>query len=203
MKHNGYQIVCEAINDTGDEIVHKSIYINLPSSRQQTNFTCGPIALRSIAKYYGKDLDNEKAFKDLCDAGKVKGTHPEDMANAARALGLKAIIKDNMTIEELTHYISKKIPVVCAIQAYGKEEEYDQLKDGHYVVAIGFDNDNIYFEDPSVKGKRPFLPKDEFLKRWIDKEAFVPNPIRKRLGILIYGKHPENYEIISKTVKLQ
>lgn len=53
------------------------IYINLPSSRQQTDYSCGAVALRSIAKYYGKDL--EKDFRDLCDSGKTKGTHPEDI----------------------------------------------------------------------------------------------------------------------------
>lgn len=185
------------------EKVSKShIYINLPSSRQQTDYTCGAVALRSIAKYYGKDLKDEEAFRQLCNSGKNKGTHPEDIAKAARALGFDATVKENLTVDELISYISKKIPVICAIQAWGNEKEYKELRDGHYVVAIGFDNDNIYFEDPSISGSRPYLSKKEFLKRWIDREAYIDNPIKKRLGIIIKGNRPKRKEVITKTRRL-
>jgi predicted double-glycine peptidase len=192
-----------------EKVAKSHIYINLPSSRQQTDYTCGAVALRSIAKYFGRNLKDEKAFADLCDSGKNKGAHPEDIAKAARLLGFDATVKENMTVEELTNYISKKIPVICAIQAWSNEADpqkalkgYKNLRDGHYVVAIGFDDKNIYFEDPSIKGSRPYLSKEEFLKRWIDKEAYVNNPVKKRLGIIIKGNKPKRKEIITRTQRL-
>jgi predicted double-glycine peptidase len=202
MKHNGYQLVCESIDQS-------DIYINLPSSRQQVNYSCGAVCLRSIAKYYGKDLDNEKEFRDLCNAGKTKGSHPEEIVRAANLFGFDAEIKEDMSIQELTNYIQNRIPVIVAIQAWGNEkdpqkrmEDYSNLKDGHYVIAIGFNDDNIYFEDPSVKGSRTILSKQEFLKRWIDKESY-PEKIVTRLGIIIRSNEkPKDKQIINKTKKL-
>jgi len=192
------------------ELVLEHIYINLPSSRQQTDYTCGAVALRSIAKYYGKDLDNEAAFKTLCKSGKTKGAHPEDIAKAAIQLGFNATVKKNMTINQLTTYIFRKIPVICAIQAWSNhkdpqkaKEGYNKLRDGHYVVAIGFDKNHIYFEDPSIKGKRPYLTKKEFYDRWIDKEAYVKDPLCVRLGIVIKGpQEVKRPQFITKTQRL-
>ena len=188
-----------------------SIKIPLPSSRQQTDYTCGPTALRSIAKYYGKDLGNEKQFAELCDAGKNKGSHPEKIAEAARKLGFDAKVKQNMTLKELFSYMKRKMPVIVAIQAWSNSDNkkeamkgYKELKDGHYVVVIGYDKENIYFEDPSIKATRPYLAKKEFLKRWIDKEAYIKNPVVKRLGIIIREKAPKKIkpEHINKTQRL-
>jgi predicted double-glycine peptidase len=185
-----------------EKVAKSHIYINLPSSRQQTDYTCGAASLRSIAKYYGKDLKDESEFEKLCRSGKNKGAHPDDIVNAAKELGFDAVAKEHMTIRELIGYIVKKIPVICAIQAWGEEKDYKKLRDGHYVVAIGFDKNNIYFEDPSAVGTRPFIPRKEFLKRWIDKEAYINNPIKKRLGIIIKGDKPRRHKIITKTQKM-
>jgi predicted double-glycine peptidase len=48
---------------------------------------------------------------------------------------------------------------------FGTDED-----DGHYVVAIGFDDDHIYFEDPSIEKTRGFMRKDQFDLRWHDQE---------------------------------
>lgn len=202
MKFNGYQLVCEAINQS-------DIYINLPSSRQQVNYSCGAVCLRSIARYYGKDLDNEKEFRDLCNAGKTKGSRPEELVNAANLFGFNAEVKENMSLQELTTYIQNRIPVIVAIQAWGNEEDpqkrmedYSKLKDGHYVIAIGFNDKNIYFEDPSVKGFRSVLSKQDFLNRWIDKES-NPEKVVERLGIIIRSnEQPKDKQIITKTKEI-
>jgi len=40
--------------------------------------------------------------------------------------------------------------------------------DGHRVVAVGYDGDNMYFMDPSTPGQYTFIPIPEFLSRWRD-----------------------------------
>ena len=183
-------------------VSRRKIYINLPSTRQQTDYTCGAAALRAIAKYYGKDLNNENEFEILCRSGRIKGAHPEDIVKAARELGLYATMEEFMSVDNLINYITRKIPVICAIQAWGDQRYYNKLKDGHYVVAIGFDNKNIYFEDPSITGSRPYLSKEEFYKRWIDREAYVDNPVKVRLGIMIRGGEPKKKKVLTKTRRL-
>jgi len=181
------------------------ITIHLPSSRQQTSYTCGAAALRSIARYYGKDLKNEKAWEELCASGKKKGTHPEDIVAAAEAMGFDAKMKEGMTIQELTKHIRAKRPVICAVQAWGDADKYEELMDGHYVVAIGYDKQNIYFEDPSVKGSRTYLPRKEFVYRWIDKEAYKGNPVRNQLGIVIASPDDEEsrIQVMHKAKKME
>ena len=46
-------------------------------------------------------------------------------------------------------------------------------EDGHYVVAIGYDNKNIYLMDPSTLGNYTFIPIPEFLDRWHDQDPYT------------------------------
>ena len=43
-------------------------------------------------------------------------------------------------------------------------------EDGHYVVAVGLDDRNLYVMDPSVRGSYGFIPRAELLRRWHDFE---------------------------------
>jgi hypothetical protein len=59
-------------------------------------------------------------------------------------------------------------------------------QDGHYVVAIGFDDANIYFMDPSISGRRGYLSWREFKQRWHENEGTETEPdVHQRLGIWI------------------
>lgn len=42
----------------------------------------------------------------------------------------------------------------------------DDWDDGHYVVVIGFDRTRVYFEEPSLDGRRGWLSHQELLDRW-------------------------------------
>ena len=195
-------VICAMIK-RAQQVSAAAIHIDLPPARQQTNYTCGAVALRSIARYYGKDLKTEQEFEELCAAGKIKGSHPEDIAKAARTLGLRATVKERMSLKDLLKYIDDKTPVICAIQAWGSKEQYKKLSSGHYVVAVGYDDDNIYFQDPSAKDSRPHIGRKEFMRRWIDREAYTPNdPIKVRLGIVIKGPEPKNKVVVTNTKKL-
>ena len=53
-----------------------------------------------------------------------------------------------MSYDDLEGFIDKKKPVICLIQAWNGDSDYDYSKDwedGHYVIAIGYDKNNIYF----------------------------------------------------------
>ena len=68
----------------------------------------------------------------------------------------------------------KRQPVICLIQAWTDRKGNNYAKDwddGHYVVAVGYDPKNIYFMDPCTLGNYTFIPTDEFLQRWHDKDT--------------------------------
>ena len=43
------------------------------------------------------------------------------------------------------------------------EEEWDS---GHYIVVLGVDKDNVYFQDPYVLMSKAFMPRKLFEAHW-------------------------------------
>jgi hypothetical protein len=94
-------------------------------------------------------------------------------------------------------------PVICSIQAYAdddKPKDYTKDGNGHYVVAIGYDeNGNWYFMDPSANYKGTpanpryaYLPEAEFLKRWHEDEGMHgKQEPHRHLGLIIYREREE------------
>jgi predicted double-glycine peptidase len=172
------------------QIPKDAIKIALPKVRQQTNYSCGPAALKAIAKYFQVGTDDEKDYIKLCKATKELGSSPDNIEKAAIKLGLKTKLKKNMTIKELLNYLKKGIPVICSMQAWGSGGEvYDKAQSGHYNVAIGFDDKKIYFEDPSIDHPdRGYLSYEEFDDRWHDIE--VGGKHFSHLGIALWKDTP-------------
>jgi hypothetical protein len=161
--------------------------IQLPKVKQTETFDCGAAALRAISQYFGVGPESEEEFIQICDSGERKGTHPSDLVDAAGRLGLRAEIYQEMPPEKLFELLDQGIPVICAIQAWGKEEDYRKSESGHYVVVVGHDDEKVYFEDPSLKtSSRGFLPVDEFISRWHDIEFGEKEP-EVRLGIAVWS----------------
>jgi len=186
--------------ESGELLQH--IKINLPSAKQQGNFTCGAACLRSISSYYKVGPETECDFVKAVKATKQDGTEPDNLVKAAKAFGLNAVVKEGMSIKELKAYIDKQWPVICNIQAWGDPKQYKKLTSGHYVIAIGYDDKHLYFEDPSMKGNRGKLTCEEFEERWNDKQKNGEKT--RHLGIVIWqNKQDTNPQYLVKAKKVQ
>lgn len=150
--------------------------IKVPLVRQGTDYTCGISALQAILAYYGDETREDVLAKSL-GARPDEGTSYKAIAAEARARGFDVSIEKNATLESLTNWLRKGKPVICLIQAWKSDErtssefyatDYD---DGHYVVAVGFDEDNLYFMDPSTLGNYAYIERREFLARWHDRDS--------------------------------
>lgn len=172
------------------QIPKDAIKIAIPKVRQQTYYSCGPAALKAIAKYFQVGTDDEKDYIKLCKATKINGASPDNIAKAAIKLGLKVKVKEGMTLKELVSYLKKGIPVICSMQAWGSGGEvYKKAQSGHYNVAIGFDDQKIYFEDPSIDHPdRGYLSYLEFDNRWHDTELGGKHIVH--LGIALWKNTP-------------
>lgn len=158
--------------------------IRVPLTRQGTDYTCGVTALQSIFGYYGID----KRQDELSTAAKStpeEGTSYKHIASYAQSQGFDVNIRTNMTIDELKGYIDKRKPVLVLIQAW-TESHYtaDRNEDGHYVVAIGYDKNNIYFMDPSTLGHYTYIPAAEFVSRWHDSDT-KDSEVLVRFGMIM------------------
>jgi predicted double-glycine peptidase len=158
------------------------VKIEVPLARQATDYTCGIASLQSVLGYYGFDKRQDILAKD-CKSNRMNGTDYKNMIRCAESYGLVLTSKTGMTLEELKSLVDESVPVILAIQAWREDRESsweDDWEDGHYVVAIGYDDANVYFMDPAMLGNYTYIPVGEFLSRWHDKER---RDILDRLGM--------------------
>jgi predicted double-glycine peptidase len=153
------------------------ILIAVPEVNQRTQYSCGAASLQAVLKYWGFCVE-DRDLMDQLHTVPNRGTDPEDIVVLASSYGLDASLSQNITIDELKESIQSKKPVIIVAQAWNGYEEdgtwvkvkpdrwEDVWNDGHYMVVIGIDSRNIYFEDPSLLGTRGVIPIDEFLTRW-------------------------------------
>ncbi len=163
--------------------------ITVPLVRQSTDFTCGVAALQSVFAYFGDDYREDQLAKELKAVPKT-GTHYQEMVRLAKAKAYSVKVLKDMTIDDLKKGIADGKPVICLIQAWAdKAVDYSKdWLDGHYVVAIGYDTNNIFFMDPSTLSNYTFIPTKEFLNRWHDtdgKEKLV------HFGLIIEKSKPK------------
>ena len=68
------------------------------------------------------------------------------------------------------------------------EDEWDS---GHYIVVLGVDKDNVYFQDPYVLMSKAFMPRKLFEAHWhqIMGGAATGNRKLMKVGIFVRGTH--------------
>jgi len=161
--------------------------LRLPELRQSYDYDCGANALESIFQYYGLDIREDIIIKEA--KTKKPGTPPEGIINSIKKHGLKCR-SGEFTLEQLKKFIDRKIPVILLIQAWTDQKKVNwkkDWKDGHYVVAVGYDKKKIYFDDP-CSVFTAYLTYDELEKRWHDIDTKRKKYIH--FGIAVYGKKP-------------
>lgn len=158
--------------------------IDIPISRQEKNYTCGVAVVKSIFEYFETKISEEKLAKILKSTNK-EGTNHNAIYNLIKKVCYCEQLKylNNKDIEKS---INMNHPIIVLLQAWNdKSKKYDnEWNSGHYAIIIGFDNDKFYFMDPSST-KYAFIKKDEFVKRWHDKDRHEK---LRHFGIIIEWK---------------
>lgn len=160
--------------------------ITFPELRQTYNYDCGAKVTQAVLAYYGLDVSEIEIMR-LAKTSKKTGTSIKHMLSVFEEYGLKYRVS-KLTIKQIKKYLDKKIPVILVLQAWTHKKKINWKKDwvdGHYVVAIGYDSNKIYFEDPASV-LRTYLSYKELEKRWHDKDADGRKYIN--CGIAVYGK---------------
>jgi len=178
---------------------HSISYLNLNDVQQETSYSCGASAARSILLYYGI-VRSEKQIVEEFGTNESSGTSPEQLIMGFNKYGLEAIAKKNATLNDINKNLDEKYPTLVAVQAwlenYPPKNWENNWEDGHWLIVIGMDNQNIYFEDPSLLGSKGYMTKDEFLSRWHDYVGEIPccdslDTIYNHLMITVKGNPAE------------
>jgi predicted double-glycine peptidase len=184
------------IMDNNNLSQNNTKFLNVPEVKQPSNYSSGPTALQAVLSYYGQDT-NVDVLINMTNCTPENGTLPGNIANAATKLGFNAAIKENMSLEDLQQNINQGTPVIIDAQAWKNNETNsqnwtDDQVDGHYMVVIGIDSQNVYLEDPAILGSKGYINNQEFLDRWHDtyQDTNGSNITTNHLGIVITGKEP-------------
>lgn len=147
-----------------------AVLIEVPQTRQATPYTCGVAVVQSILAYngfyYRQDVLEEKV-----GATPEDGTNPRQIMAGLREFGIGAELEQNIGLERLRARIDSGKPVICVLQAWNDDPGFDYSTgwdDGHYAIAIGYDDARIYFMDPSTLDNYTYIDNARFLERWHD-----------------------------------
>lgn len=147
------------------------VLIPVPATVQTKLFDCGAACLRAVATYFGVGPEDEGDYIKAVKAKASRGAKPGDIIAAARRMRMRVAAREGLGLKGLFKALSAGVPVICPVQAWGRRGDYRRLDSGHYVVAIGFDGEDVICQDPYLPGSRGRLPHADFLERWVDKDA--------------------------------
>jgi len=169
---------------------------SMPDTRQSTEYSCGAAAMQAVLGYWGRDI-GEEDVREMLNTNEVSGTYPDDIIRVAKALGLQAEYKENMSMADLENYVAEGIPVIVDCQAWRSVSQYneswaDTWHNGHWLVVIGIDENNVTLEDPYILGDRGIMSREEFLARWHNVRGLDETDTGKQIhmGIAIRGERP-------------
>ncbi len=162
-----------------------------PEYRQSDKFDCGACALQSVLAYYGIDVNEAEVMKVA--GTNQTGTTPTGLETTVEHFGLRHE-SGKLTQDKLKNFLDQDVPVILAIQAWSDQSIGDWARNwinGHYVVAIGYDEKKIYFEDPSCN-RRTFLTFEQLERHWHDVDSV--GKIYDHWGMAVFGVPTYNPE---------
>jgi predicted double-glycine peptidase len=169
---------------------------SMPDTRQSTEYSCGAAAMQAVLGYWGRDI-GEEDVREMLNTNEVSGTYPDDIIRVAKALGLQAEYKENMSMADLENYVAEGIPVIVDCQAWRSVSQYneswaDTWYNGHWLVVIGIDENNVTLEDPYILGDRGIMSREEFAARWHNVRGLDETDTGKQIhmGVAIRGEKP-------------
>lgn len=129
-------------------VVHKT---------QSTDYTCGPTCLEMLLDFYGISYDPER-IGSLCAAAPYRGTDNEKLAEAARALGARVVVRENALLADIVAVIESGHPVLV---------NYFNCRSGvgHYAIVKGVEGSAFLLADPKNGDDYP-LTFGHFKQHW-------------------------------------
>ncbi len=172
-------------------------WVHVPVVTQQSNFSCGPAATLALLRYWRPEAFESVGEADLyapLETTHARGTEPEPIAALLRRNGLDAEYRHgDVTISDLERAVDEGQPPIVDLQAWTDHPTpYRETWDaGHYVVMVGYDEERLFFADPSTMTPDgyAFLPRNELEERWHDLAGLSDDRV-ERMAIFVRGRSP-------------
>ncbi|MBV9945797.1 MAG: C39 family peptidase [Myxococcales bacterium] len=161
----------------GEAVVVPANLLRVPSVKQRTEFSCGNAATLALLRYWRWDVYEhveEAALYEPLETSRSRGTEPGPIATYLNTVaGVSAEYRfGDVTMSDLQRAIDAGQPPIVDLQAWrDRADPWPEVWDaGHYVVLVGYDEERLFFMDPSRVAPEPYvyLPKAELDERWHD-----------------------------------
>jgi predicted double-glycine peptidase len=168
--------------------------VQVPVVTQQSNFSCGPAATLALLRYWRPEAYasvEEQALYAPLETTHARGTEPEPIAELLRRSGLEAHYRHgDVTVRDLERAVDAGEPPIVDLQAWTDHPTpyRDTWDAGHYVVMVGYDDEHLFFADPSTMTPHGyvFLPRAELDERWHDLAGLSDVPV-EHMAIFVRG----------------
>ena len=139
----------------------------------------------------GRSADADHIPVVLPHVPHARGTEPEPIVAFLRSTGLDATYRHtDVTIADLERAVDRREPPIVDLQAWTDHTApYRETWDaGHYVVMVGYDDERLYFADPSTMTPDGFgyLTRAELEERWHDLAGDHDERV-ERMAIFVRG----------------
>lgn len=154
---------------------HESFYLeNVPSVAQKT-YQCGPAALESVSRYWGRSADADSISKALYKS-KTGGVFNFSLMQYAKTIGFWSEIHKAQSEEDLKQWLRKGVPPIVMLDS-GTLWAHTY----HFVVLKGFDDAlKIFYANTGVLETQA-IDYGEFGRRWkkADTWSLIVSPPEK------------------------
>jgi predicted double-glycine peptidase len=168
--------------------------LGVPAVAQESDYSCGPATLTALLRYWQGYAGGEQALYGPLHTTEKDGTEAFAMEAVARAHGLHAESRHDVTLAELRAALAAGQTVILDLQAWRDSPHpwVDDWDDGHYVVLVAMDARRLYTMDPATDGGYSFIDIAELLPRWHDFETRDGKITRyAHMAIFISGERPQ------------
>src|SRR5574338_447771 len=146
--------------------------VYVPLVRQAYEYSCGAASLASCLYYWGVWDGREPELYSVLGTTD-EGTSGESIVQVAESFGLAAISESNLTMDDLRGWLKCGYTIILSIQSWGNnytdDMDWDLVwEDGHYVVLVGIEGQDVWLMDPSVAGSYRRMTIVELMKCWHD-----------------------------------
>jgi hypothetical protein len=160
------------------------IFLDVQPHLQSTEYTCGPAAVVTLLRYYGRQ-GNEMDIAEAMGTSSEVGTNPGQMTGWLKNNGFEAEWHQEGSLEMLREHLANDTPVLVEWSDWG----------GHWALVVGYDirdpqnimDDVIIFADPyDYHDDNPdgitWFNAQRFYYMWYD--ALLFGDVMKRVHII-------------------
>jgi uncharacterized protein YvpB len=136
------------------------------------NSDCFPVSACMLLAYYGIDIKPDDISRKI---GVTGNTNFSQVANALKTFGHDLLSKSNQTLDNLKKSINDGIPFSATVNYSMLPNRQDTYGGAHLLVVVGYDDKDIYTNDPNfwgnrrLEGKNKKYPIKDFLRAWNDR----------------------------------